>query len=162
MNDTKEVIKTTREEIAKQNLKEYEGLGRIIEVQDMYFNASVYAEDTVITLKKAKSFAGQDVDEQFKPETSLDGDLIQIVFNCDDAVMAHKVDYENEEEVDALSAVKGEDEYLVPEGTHFVITASSNEDDIAETGYFEVDIDQISEEEYQQEMADGAREIYDI
>ena len=151
-----------REEIAKQNLKEYEGLGRVIELQDMYFDANVYTEDTIITLKKAKSFAGQDVNEEFVPESSLDGKLVKIVFNCDSAVLAHKVDYDNKEEAGALSAVKGEDEYLVPAGTHFVITLSSNEDDIKEAGYFEVDIEQLSEEEYQDEITDGAKEIYDI
>lgn len=151
-----------REEIAKQNLKAYEGLDRVIEIQDMYFDASAYAEDNIITLKETKSFAGQNVSEEFKPETSLDGKLVRAVFNCDGSVLAHKVDYKNTEEVDALSAVKGEDEYLVPAGTHFIITDTSNEDDIKETGFFEVDIEQLDEEEYQQEIKNGAKEIYDI
>lgn len=151
-----------REDIARQNLKEYEGLGRVIEVQDIYFEADNYAENTIITLNKAKSFAGQNAGEEFKPETSLDGKLVQVVFNCDGAVLAHKVDYDNAGEVDALSAVKGEDEYLVPAGTHFIVTNSSNEDDIEEMGYFEVDIEQIDEEEYKEAIEEGAPAFYDI
>lgn len=45
--------------------------------------------------------------------------------------------------------------------THFVITCASNEYDIKETGFFEVDIEQLDEEEYQQEIKDGVKEIYE-
>lgn len=53
-------------------------------------------------------------------------------------------------------------EVSIPESTHFVITASSNEDDIKETGYLEADIEQLSEEEYQEQIEVGAKEIFDI
>lgn len=152
----------TREEIAKTNLKKYEGLGRAIELQDLYFDINEYAEDTIITLDKAKSFAGQDSAQAFQPETSYDGDLVSVIFTCDDAVLAHKVDYNDQQEVDALDAVKGEDEYLVPAGTHFVVTDVSNEDDVEEMGYCEVSISQLDDEEYQEALEDGAKETHEI
>ena len=151
-----------KEEIAKKNLQEYENLGRAFKLQDLYFDANTYQEGNIITLKEAKSFAGQDAGEEFQVETSFDDQVVNVVFNCDDAVLAHKVDYQDKDEVETLGAVKGEDEYLVPAGTHFKITYSSNEDDIAEMGYFEVDIEQISEEDYQEQIEEGATEIYDI
>lgn len=152
----------TREEIANTNLKKYDGLGRAIKVQDLYFDIDSYAEDTILTLDKAKSFAGQDTNQQFDPETSLDGDMVSVIFNCDGSVMAHKVDYNNPDEVDELSAVEGEDEYLVPAGTHFVVTSVSNEDDVDMMGYCEVDIEQLSDDDYQEMLEDGATESDEI
>ncbi len=152
----------TREEIAKQSLKPYEGLGRVIKLQDLYFDVDNYKEGTIITLKKATSFAGQNADEEFNPETSVDGETITVVFNCDDTVVAHKVDYSNAEEVETLSAVEGEDEYLVPARTHFEVSYVSNENDIRDMGYCEVDIYQLDEDEYNEDKADGANETFDI
>lgn len=151
-----------KEEIAKKNLQEYEGLGRAIKVQDMYFDPSIYTEGNIITLKEAKSFAGQNADEEFEIETSFDGPTVTIVFNCDDRVLAHKVNYQDKNEVDTLCAVESEDEYLVPAGTHFEIISSSTKDDLAEMGYFEVGIEQINEQEYQDKIKEGVREVYDI
>ena len=151
-----------KEEIAKKNLQEYENLSRAFKGQALYFDTDTYREGSIITLKEAKSFAGQGAGEEFQVETSFDGQVVNVVFNCEGAVLAHKVDYQDKDEVEALSAVKGEDEYLVPTGTHFEITCSSNEDDITEMGYFEVDIKQISEEEYQNQIEKGATEIYAI
>ncbi|WP_304598859.1 hypothetical protein [Lactobacillus intestinalis] len=151
-----------KEEIAKKNLQEYEGLGRSFKVQDMYFDPSIYAEGNIITSKEAKSFAGQSSDEEFQVETSFDGPTVTIVFNCDNKVLAHKVDYQDKNEVDTLCAVESEDEYLVPAGTHFEITFSSTKDDLDEMGYFEVDIEQIDDQEYQDKIKEGAREVYDI
>lgn len=151
-----------REEIAKQNLKAYEGLGRTFEVQQMFFDPEQYKEGMIITIKEAKSFAGQEAGQQFQPETSFEEKSVQIVFNCDNKVLAHKVNYQDTDEVETLSAVEGEDEYLVPAGTHFEITSASSEDDLNEEGFFEVDIDQIGEEDYQEAITNGATEIYDI
>ena len=53
-------------------------------------------------------------------------------------------------------------ELSIPASTHFVITASSHEDDIKETRYFKVDIEQLNEEEYQEQIEGGAKEIFDI
>lgn len=152
----------TREEIAKKNVKAYEGLGRTIMSQQMFFDVDAYKEGTILTLKETKSFAGQNARAEYQPETSMDGKLIQIVFNCDGKVLAHKVDYNNDEEVDELSAVEGEDEYLVPAGTHFVVSDCSNKDDIKEMGYCEVNIEQLSDEEYKEMIADGVSENNDI
>lgn len=152
----------TREEIAKKNVKAYEGLGRTIMSQQAFFDVGVYKEGTILTLKETKSFAGQNARAEYQPETSMDGKLIQIVFNCDGKVLSHKVDYNNEEEVEELSAVEGEDEYLVPAGTHFVVNDCSNEDDIKEMGYCEVNIEQLSDEDYKEMIADGVSENNDI
>lgn len=151
-----------REEIANQNIEAYEGLGRVIKLQSLFFDLDLYKEDTLLTLRKATSFAGQDANAEFTPETSLDGELVTVVFNCEGAVKAHKVNYQDKDEVEVLSAVEGEDEYLVPAGTHFQISDSSNADDIEEMGYCEVNIYQLKEEEYKEAKDYGANEIFDI
>ena len=151
-----------KEEIAKKHLQEYRNLGRAFKTQALYFDTDTYQEGNIITLKEAKSFAGQDAHEEFQVETGFDGQTVKVVFNCDGAVLAHKVDYQDKDEVETLDAIKGEDEYLVPRGTHFKIICSSNEEDIAEMGYFEVDIEQLSEEEYHDQIETGVTEIYDI
>lgn len=130
----KGVLKMTREEIAKQDLKAYPDLGRSIKVQKLFFDLGTYSEGKILTAKEAKSFSGPDAETEYQVETSFTDPSIKVVFLCDGEIIAHKVDYQNKNEVDELSAVEGEDEYLVPAGTHFQVTYCCNEDDIKEMG----------------------------
>ncbi|KRL39903.1 hypothetical protein [Liquorilactobacillus nagelii] len=128
----------------------YENLARIIALQPEYY--SDYQEGQLMTLDHDASFAGGENEEAFRPENNLGG---QVVFSIMNAVEAHKVDYSNKEEVDKLDAIKGEDEYIVKKGTHFKIDWAEPEDQEGK-GFIFVELISLSEEEYQEELADGA------
>lgn len=69
---------------------------------------------------------------------------IEVVFYCKN-LPCHKVDYDNEEEVEILNAVKGEGEVLVPAGTHFKILDVGTIDDIKDVGYISIDLEYVKE-----------------
>lgn len=151
-----------REDISKSDLNNYKNLTRIFKVQNLYFDTKIYKEGNILTTKEAKSFAGENIFSKFEADSAIANEnSIEIVFAVDGVVKAHKVNY-NKAEVETLGAFKNEDEYLVPAGTHFVITFSSNEEDINEEGYFSVDIEQISDEKYNKLIKNGAKEYFDI
>ena len=55
-------------------------------------------------------------------------------------VPCHKVDYNNDEEVEILDAYEGEGEVLIPAGTKFKVLSVSTDDDYEEMGYYEVEL----------------------
>jgi hypothetical protein len=130
----------------------YENLSRIISLQPEYY--SDYREGQLIALDHDTSFAGGENEEAFRPETDLGG---QVVFSVTNAVEAHKVDYSNKNEVDELDAIESEDEYIIKKGTHFKIDWAEPEDEEGK-GFIEVELIALSEEEYQEELEDGAKE----
>ena len=71
------------------------------------------------------------------------------VIKATGTMKAHKVDYTNSQEVTDLGAedCEKENEYLLTEGTKFEITYISSDDDFAEMGYYEVEVELVENEE---------------
>lgn len=63
-------------------------------------------------------------------------------------IKAHKVDYTNQQECYDLGCedCEKEKEHLIPEGTKFIITSISTDDDFEIMGYYEVEAELIEEE----------------
>jgi hypothetical protein len=100
-----------------------------------------YKEGDIITTNKATSWE-YDSGSSFNIENTNYN--YEVTFICNN-VHCHKVDYDNEKEVNILNAVKGEGEVLVPAGTKFEITFVSSKEDIKEMGYCEVELEIIEE-----------------
>lgn len=99
-----------------------------------------YKQGQIITIEKAESWA-YECDSSFNIENANYD--YEIVFTCSN-LPCHKVDYENEKEVDLLNAVISEGEILVPAGTKFKVISVSTDDDYKEMGYYEVELEVIN------------------
>ena len=88
---------------------------------------------------KAESWQSSDSNSSFDCE--LDGKYVYFL-RCKN-VPCHKVDYENEEEVEALNAYESECEVLVPATTKMKIVSVSTDDDYEEMGYYEIELEMV-------------------
>lgn len=58
-------------------------------------------------------------------------------------VPCHKVDYDNKEEVELLSAYEHENEVLVPSNTQLKIVSVATDYDAEEMGYYQIDLEYV-------------------
>ena len=100
-----------------------------------------YTAGQVFTTQKAESWESGS-SQSFKCENDWGKEL---TFICAD-LPCHKVDYDNDEEVEILNAHEHEAEVLVPAGTTFKVTSVSTDGDYEEMGYYEVVLEFISNE----------------
>lgn len=103
-------------------------------------NSVDYKEGDIIALERAESWAYES-DMGFQIEN---GEYeYKVVFTCKD-LPCHKVNYEDEVEVEVLNAVKGEGEVLVPACTKFKVTFVASEEDYKEMGYYEIELEKVN------------------
>jgi hypothetical protein len=92
---------------------------------------------------KAESWCAASLDSQFFIEIERQ---YRYVFQCYDKVPCHKVDYNNDEEVEILNAHENEGEVLVPANTKFRIVSVATDEDFEEMGYYEIELELVEEE----------------
>ena len=109
--------------------------------------ARTIAVDSDLSLKEGELYDNRGKAESwdaggemsFEPKDT--GDIIYVFYAKN--VPVHKVDYNNETEVEVLNAVEGEGEVLVPKNAVFkIISAPENiEDHIDDIGYVSIDLE---------------------
>lgn len=99
------------------------------------------------TDRKINLIEGEMYDNRNKPESWSEEGTFYIESDYDykyvfyaNNVPCHKVDYDNEEEVEILCAYECEDELVVSEKAMFEIEYVSTDDDFEEIGYYSVDL----------------------
>ena len=121
--------------VAKQITNSISGISRQISVNDMLD----LEEGQIITIENAESWTNEG---SFSIETVRS---IDYVFTAINEVPVHEVDYNNEKEVEELSAEEVEREVLVPAGTKFEITDVGIDLDLEELGYIPVEVKYIAD-----------------
>ena len=86
---------------------------------------------------------------EFTPENDWNSSGIMYVLKVEEPVNVHKVDYTNEEEINALSAddCEKENELLVTADTKFRVIWGQQDVDLEEMGYYTVELELVKENE---------------
>lgn len=128
----------TKDMIAKDTNAMIQGLSRLIETSyELDFE-----EGQVITVENAESWTNGG---EFTVESTND---YTYCFSIENESPCHLVDYDNQEEVEVLSAenCEKEKEALIASGTKFVITYVSTDEDAQEMGYYTVELEYVEED----------------
>lgn len=87
-----------------------------------------------------ESWSGSDVEEDFYSEKDVRINDVKVVLMASN-ISAHKVNYDDNNEVETLTAFINEDEYLVSAETKLKITDISTCEDYEEMGFYIVEVE---------------------
>ena len=126
-----------RNEYASQVTDTYD-LSRIIYVNKNQFK-NWGIGDIYNNYENAESWSSGNEENEFCTENKLYNEVKVVLIAS--KIPAHKVDYNNKNEVKDLTAVESEDEYLVSSDTKLKIKYISSDDDYLEMKYYIVELE---------------------